>query len=29
VVFCQDGTSRLAVRRETHADLLSRDMPPD
>ncbi len=29
VVFCQDGRSRLAVRRETHADFLSRDMPPD
>jgi diaminopimelate decarboxylase len=29
VVFCQDGTSRLAVRRETHADLLSRDVPLD
>jgi diaminopimelate decarboxylase len=29
VVFCQDGRSRLAVRRETHADFLSRDVPPD
>lgn len=29
VVFCQDGTSRLAVRRETLADLLSRDVPAD
>jgi diaminopimelate decarboxylase len=29
VVFCQDGRSRLAVRRETHADLLSRDVPLD
>src|SRR3984885_9191130 len=28
VVFCQDGRSRLAVRRETHADFLSRDVPP-
>jgi diaminopimelate decarboxylase len=29
VVFCQDGRSRLVVRRETHADLLSRDVPLD
>ena len=28
VVFCQDGTSRLVVRRETHADFLSRDVAP-
>jgi diaminopimelate decarboxylase len=29
VVFCQGGESRLVVRRETHADLLARDIPPD
>jgi len=29
VVFCQDGRPRLAVRRETLADLLARDVPPD
>ena len=29
VVFCQDGRPRLVVRRETHADLLARDVPPD
>jgi diaminopimelate decarboxylase len=28
VVFCHDGTSRLVVRRETHADFLSRDVAP-
>jgi len=28
VVFCQDGKSRLVVRRETHADFLSRDIAP-
>ncbi|HEV2936405.1 MAG TPA: diaminopimelate decarboxylase [Streptosporangiaceae bacterium] len=28
VVLCQDGTSRLVVRRETHADFLSRDVAP-
>ena len=28
VVFCQDGQARLAVRRETHADYLSRDVNP-
>ena len=28
VVFCQDGQSRLVVRRETHAGLLSRDLAP-
>jgi diaminopimelate decarboxylase len=28
VVFCRDGKPRLVVRRETHADLLSRDVPP-
>jgi diaminopimelate decarboxylase len=28
VVFCQDGASRLVVRRETHADFLSRDVAP-
>jgi len=27
VVFCRDGEPRLVVRRETHADLLSRDVP--
>jgi diaminopimelate decarboxylase len=26
VVFCRDGEPRLVVRRETHADLLSRDV---
>jgi diaminopimelate decarboxylase len=28
VVFCHEGTSRLVVRRETHADFLSRDVAP-
>jgi diaminopimelate decarboxylase len=28
VVFCHDGQARLVVRRETLADLLSRDIPP-
>jgi diaminopimelate decarboxylase len=28
VVFCRDGESRLVVRRETHADFLSRDVAP-
>jgi diaminopimelate decarboxylase len=28
VVFCHDGTSHLVVRRETHADFLSRDVVP-
>jgi len=28
VVFCADGTPRLVVRRETLADLLSRDVAP-
>jgi diaminopimelate decarboxylase len=28
VVFCQGGESRLVVRRETHADFLSRDVDP-
>ena len=28
VVFCQGGESRLVVRRETHADYLSRDVAP-
>lgn len=28
VVFCQGGRSRLVVRRETHADLLARDIAP-
>jgi len=28
VVFCQHGQSRLVVRRETHADLLARDIAP-
>jgi diaminopimelate decarboxylase len=28
VLFCHDGTSRLVVRRETHADLLLRDVVP-
>jgi diaminopimelate decarboxylase len=26
VVFCDDGRARLAVRRETYADLMSRDV---
>ncbi len=29
VVFCHDGQARLVVRRETLADLLARDIPPD
>jgi diaminopimelate decarboxylase len=29
VVFCRDGRSRVVVRRETLADLLSRDVPAD
>lgn len=29
VVFCRDGRPRLVVRRETHADFLSRDVVPD
>jgi diaminopimelate decarboxylase len=28
VVFCQGGRSRLVARRETHADLLARDIAP-
>jgi diaminopimelate decarboxylase len=28
VVFCRDGEPRLVVRRETHADLLARDIAP-
>jgi diaminopimelate decarboxylase len=28
VVFCRDGDPRLVVRRETHADLLARDVVP-
>jgi diaminopimelate decarboxylase len=28
VVFCQNGRARLAVRRETQADFLSRDVDP-
>jgi diaminopimelate decarboxylase len=28
VVFCRDGAARLVVRRETHADFLSRDVAP-
>jgi diaminopimelate decarboxylase len=28
VVFCQGGEARLVVRRETHADYLSRDVAP-
>jgi diaminopimelate decarboxylase len=28
VMFCQRGESRLVVRRETHTDLLSRDIAP-
>jgi diaminopimelate decarboxylase len=28
VVFCQGGRSRLVVRRETHADILARDIAP-
>jgi diaminopimelate decarboxylase len=28
VAFCQGGESRLVVRRETHADLLARDIAP-
>jgi diaminopimelate decarboxylase len=27
VMFCHNGESRLVVRRETHTDLLSRDVP--
>lgn len=27
VVFCRDGRSRPVVRRETHADLMRRDLP--
>jgi diaminopimelate decarboxylase len=26
VVFCRDGESRVVVRRETYADLMSRDI---
>jgi diaminopimelate decarboxylase len=26
VVFCRDGSARVVVRRETYADLMSRDM---
>jgi diaminopimelate decarboxylase len=26
VIFCGDGTARLAVRRETHADLMAREI---
>jgi diaminopimelate decarboxylase len=29
VVFCRDGGARPVTRRETLADLLSRDIPPD
>jgi hypothetical protein len=28
VVFGRDGAARLVVRRETHADFLSRDVAP-
>jgi hypothetical protein len=28
VVFCRDGEPLLVVRRETHADLLARDVAP-
>ncbi len=28
VVFCGDGAARLVVRRETYADLISRDVEP-
>jgi diaminopimelate decarboxylase len=28
VVFCRDGEARAVVRRETHADLLARDIAP-
>jgi hypothetical protein len=27
-VFCQGGEARLVVRRETHAEYLSRDVDP-
>ncbi len=27
VVFARDGNARLVVRRETYADLMSRDVP--
>jgi diaminopimelate decarboxylase len=26
VIFCRDGDARVAVRRETYADLMSRDV---
>jgi diaminopimelate decarboxylase len=26
VILCRDGTARLAVRRETHDDLVAREM---
>jgi hypothetical protein len=30
VIFCHDGAARVVVRRETYADLMSRDLePPD
>jgi diaminopimelate decarboxylase len=29
VVFCQNGRARPVIRRETLADLLSRDIPAD
>jgi len=28
VVFCRGGEPRLVVRRETHDDLLARDIAP-
>jgi hypothetical protein len=28
VVFCRDGVPRMVVRRETYADLVSRDLEP-
>jgi hypothetical protein len=28
VVFCQGGEARLVIRRETHAEYLSRDVAP-
>jgi diaminopimelate decarboxylase len=26
VIFCRDGEARVVVRRETYADLMSRDL---
>jgi hypothetical protein len=28
VVFCSGGAARVVVRRETYADLISRDVEP-